>query len=69
MPEIVKAEAGVGALARLGDVTDLTQAIVETCELARDPQTPRRCADHAQKWSWDKVGPDHVAAYEAALRG
>lgn len=66
MPEILTPE--VGALARLGDITDLVDAIVATCKLAADPETPARCVQHARQWGWDKVGPDHLAAYEAALR-
>ncbi|HVV75178.1 MAG TPA: glycosyltransferase family 4 protein [Mycobacteriales bacterium] len=65
MPEIVT--DGVGALARLGDITDLADAIVATCRLATDPTTPVKCAEHAKNWSWDNVGPAHVAAYQAAI--
>jgi phosphatidylinositol alpha-mannosyltransferase len=67
MPEVVT-DQGVGALARLGDVTALVDAIVATCKLAADPETPARCAHQAQQWGWDKVGPDHLAAYQAALK-
>ncbi|MGN6473299.1 MAG: glycosyltransferase family 4 protein [Mycobacteriales bacterium] len=67
IPEIVTPHAGVGALSRLGDVTDLADAVISTCAVAADPATPARCVEHAKKWSWDKVGPDHLAAYETAL--
>jgi glycosyltransferase involved in cell wall biosynthesis len=65
MPEIVT--DGVGALARLGDVTDLADAIIATVKQAADPETPARCVRHAQRWGWDQVGPDHLAAYQAAI--
>jgi phosphatidylinositol alpha-mannosyltransferase len=68
MPEIVTPGSGIGALAPLGDIEALADAIVATVSLARDPATPARCAEHAKRWSWDTVGPDHLAAYEAALR-
>jgi glycosyltransferase involved in cell wall biosynthesis len=66
--EIVDPGAGVGALTPVGDIGALAAAIVETVRLAADPETPARCAAHAQRWSWDSVGPAHLAAYEAALR-
>jgi hypothetical protein len=66
MPEIVTPE--VGALAPLGDTDALAAAIVATCKLAADPATPARCVEHAKQWSWEKVGPDHLAAYQAAIR-
>ena len=65
MPEIVT--DGVGALARLGDVTDLADAIIATVKQAADPETPARCVRHAQRCGWDQVGPDHLAAYQAAI--
>lgn len=67
MPEIVS-DPGVGALAPLGDVEALAEAIIATCKLATDQNTPPRCARHAMTWSWEQVGPHHVAAYEAAVR-
>jgi phosphatidylinositol alpha-mannosyltransferase len=67
MPEIVTAEAEVGLLAPVGDAAALADAIISTVQLAADPETPVRCVQHAQRWSWDAVGPDHLAAYAAAL--
>ncbi len=67
IPEIVAVDAGVGALAPLGDTDRLAQAVIDTVRLAGDPATPARCVEHAKQWSWDKVGPDHLAAYQAAL--
>lgn len=67
IPEIVTEGAGVGALAPLGDTDALAAAIIETVRRAADPETPVRCVEHAKQWSWDQVGPDHLAAYQAAL--
>jgi phosphatidylinositol alpha-mannosyltransferase len=65
MPEIVTAEADVGALVPVRDALALADAIISTVRLAADPETPVRCVQHAQRWSWDTVGPDHLAAYQA----
>lgn len=67
IPEIVTADAEVGALAPLGDAAALADAIVSTVRLAADPETPVRCVQHAKHWSWDAVGPDHLAAYRFGL--
>jgi phosphatidylinositol alpha-mannosyltransferase len=67
MPDIVSSD-DVGALVPVGDVAALAEAIIATCKLASDPETPARCAHHAMRWGWDTVGPDHLAAYEAAIR-
>jgi glycosyltransferase involved in cell wall biosynthesis len=68
IPEIITPGAGVGALAPLGDINALADAIIETVALAAEPDTPARCVAHALQWSWDTVGPQHLAAYESALR-
>jgi glycosyltransferase involved in cell wall biosynthesis len=66
MPEIVTSE--VGRLVAPEDIDALAVAVLEAIAMARDPQMPKRCADHAQQWSWDTVGPHHLDAYQAALR-
>jgi phosphatidylinositol alpha-mannosyltransferase len=66
MPDIVSNEM-VGSLVPVGDIDALADAIVATCKLATDPETPARCAHHAMQWGWDRVGPDHLAAYAAAI--
>jgi phosphatidylinositol alpha-mannosyltransferase len=66
MPDIVNDDA-VGALVPVGDIDALADAIVATVRLAADPETPPRCTHHALQWSWEVVGPHHLAAYEAAL--
>jgi phosphatidylinositol alpha-mannosyltransferase len=68
MPEIVGTDAGVGGLADIGDVDALADAVIATARLASDPETAPRCVIRAQQWGWDKVGPDHIAAYQAARR-
>jgi glycosyltransferase involved in cell wall biosynthesis len=65
MPEIVTDE--VGRLAAPEDAGSLAAAVLEAIGMARDPDVPARCAQHAQRWSWDTVGPHHLEAYQAAL--
>lgn len=64
MPEIVRPE--VGRIAAVDDPAALASAILEVFALAADPATPKRCLDHAQQWSWDVIGPRHLAAYAEA---
>lgn len=64
MPEIVSSP-DVGRLAPFGDVRALSRALLEGIELARDPQTPSRCAQHALRWDWTLgAGPAHEALYD-----
>jgi phosphatidylinositol alpha-mannosyltransferase len=67
LPEIVTPQTG--RLAEPDDPGSLAAAITQVVELASDPATPPRCAEHARRWSWDEVGPRHLAAYDAARRG
>jgi phosphatidyl-myo-inositol alpha-mannosyltransferase len=66
MPEIVDRE--VGALAAPDDADALARAMIDVVSLAADPATPRRCAEHAKQWDWDVVGPQHLSAYDDAIR-
>lgn len=66
VPEIVTPQ--VGAVAEPDDPDSLARALIQTVDLAAEPTTAVHCTEHAQQWSWDVVGPQHVAAYEAALR-
>lgn len=68
IPEVVTPGSQVGMLAPLGDVDALAEAIIATVAQAADEETPARCVLHAQQWSWDVVGPAHLATYKAALR-
>lgn len=59
----------IGRTARPGDPDDLARAIAEAIELARDPDTPARCAEHARRWGWvESVGPRYESAYRQAAR-
>ena len=65
MAEIVD-RPEVGRRVPFGNVAALTRALLEALELARDPATPSRCANHARKWDWlEVVGPAHEKAYAA----
>lgn len=66
MPEIVTTD--VGRIAAVDDPAALAASILEVIELAADTATPRRCVDRAAQWSWDLVGPQHLAAYDDARR-
>lgn len=68
IPEIITPGSEVGVLAPAADPRGLAEAIISAVKLASDPETPPRCVLHAQQWSWESVGPDHLAAYEAARR-
>ncbi|HWB68043.1 MAG TPA: glycosyltransferase, partial [Mycobacteriales bacterium] len=58
----------VGELVPPDDPTALAEAIVRAIDLARHPDTPARCVQRARQWDWDYVGPQHLAAYNSALR-
>jgi phosphatidylinositol alpha-mannosyltransferase len=66
LPELVT--PAVGRLAAPDDPADLARAIIDVVTLAADPASPARCAEHAAQWSWDVVGPQHLAAYDIAMR-
>jgi glycosyltransferase involved in cell wall biosynthesis len=36
---------------------ELCKALIKCIELAGDPETPKRCSDYAQKYSWKTLGP------------
>jgi phosphatidylinositol alpha-mannosyltransferase len=65
MPEIVA--PGIGELFQTDDPDDLAQAIINAVTLSADPSTARRCAEHAARWGWDVIGPQHLAAYQDAV--
>lgn len=67
MAEIVTEQ--VGRLVPPDDPGALAEAIVTVVAAAAEPDTPRRCTEHAATWSWDEVGPRHVAAYQRAVAG
>ncbi len=45
----------------------LARAVIETLDLSRNPETARRCREHAQKYSWDAIGPKYEAIYERLI--
>lgn len=64
MPSIVS-DPRVGVVVRANDPSALAAGLLEAIALARQPQTPGRCAEHARQWDWDDtVGPLHEAVYE-----
>ena len=68
MPEIIS-RPEVGRTAAFGDVADLTRALAEAVELARDPATPARCSEHARRWGWvESAGPAHEELYHSVAR-
>jgi phosphatidylinositol alpha-mannosyltransferase len=72
-PAVASAEGGpveilddpqVGRTAAPADPHDLARALDEAIGLARLPETPRRCAQHACRYDWAAtVGPAHEALY------
>ncbi len=56
----------VGRTAPFGDVPALARALGEAVTLAADPATPRRCAEHARRWDWERIGPLHEEVYRRA---
>ena len=73
LPELID-DPSVGSLfARTGDTEEsahnLAVAILHTLEVARDPAVTERCRQHAQRWTWSRVGPAFDAYQEAAQRG
>lgn len=73
-PAVALAEGGpveilddplTGRTATTGDPAALARALDEAVDLAADPATPARCAAHAERWSWARVGPAHVQLYES----
>jgi phosphatidyl-myo-inositol alpha-mannosyltransferase len=63
MPEIVTSEA-VGRVVPPGDEQALAAGICQAIALAADPETPRRCVDHATRWGWaERVGAEHERVY------
>ena len=69
MPDIVTSP-DIGRMAPFGDVPALAGALIDAIRLAGDPDTPGRCARHAQQWDWSVgAGPAHERLYERVCRG
>jgi glycosyltransferase involved in cell wall biosynthesis len=57
IPDIIN-DQRVGVLFEPTDgPQELCKALLKGLELAQDPLTPLRCSQHAQRYSWDTVGP------------
>jgi phosphatidylinositol alpha-mannosyltransferase len=65
MPETVTDD--VGRLFAPDDPAALADALIEVVAMAADAVVVQRCADHALQWDWDRVGPQYIDAYEAAV--
>jgi glycosyltransferase involved in cell wall biosynthesis/SAM-dependent methyltransferase len=39
---------------------ELCQALIKCIELGRNPETPKRCVEHAQRYSWNTLGPKYM---------
>jgi phosphatidylinositol alpha-mannosyltransferase len=46
---------------------DLCEAILRTMELSKDPETARRCREHAMSYSWEAIGPKIEDLYFSVL--
>lgn len=51
-----------------GDAAALAAALEQAAALAADPATPARCAAHARRWDWARVGAEHERLYRSVLR-
>jgi len=46
---------------------ELCQALIKCIELARDPETPKRCSEYAQRYSWNTLGPQYEELHSEVL--
>src|SRR3990170_4655097 len=46
---------------------ELCKALIKGIELSRDPETPKRCNAHAQRYSWNTLGPKYEELQEEVL--
>ena len=46
---------------------ELCQALIKCIELARDPETPKRCSEYAQQYSWNTLGPKYEELHREVL--
>jgi glycosyltransferase involved in cell wall biosynthesis/SAM-dependent methyltransferase len=42
---------------------ELCRALIKCIELARDPETPKRCSEYARQYSWTTLGPKYEELY------
>lgn len=68
-PEILD-DPRVGVLFEPTDGPDeLCRALIKGIELAQDPQISRRCSQHAERYSWDTLGPKYEDLQREVLAG
>jgi glycosyltransferase involved in cell wall biosynthesis len=46
---------------------ELSKSLAKGLELARDPQTAKRCSDHAERYSWNTLGPKYEELHSEIL--
>ena len=73
LPELIS-DPAVGTLFdRVDDAgasaANLAAAVADALTLADDPETPGRCQAHAQRWTWEAVGPRLDAYQQSAVPG
>ncbi|MGD2108237.1 MAG: glycosyltransferase family 4 protein [Phycisphaerae bacterium] len=60
-------EPGADATTQMTNVNGLMQALDETLDLSRQPDTASRCRAHAMQYSWHAVGPRFERTYERVI--
>jgi len=69
IPEILD-DPRVGVLFEPTDgPIELCEALLKGLELAHDPQTPKRCRQHAERYAWNRLGPQYEKLYLDILDG
>jgi glycosyltransferase involved in cell wall biosynthesis len=67
IPEILN-DPKTGVLFEEGDgPEELSKALLKGLELSRDPETWIRCRQHAEQYSWSKIGPKYEKLYSGVL--
>lgn len=67
-PAQVLDDPAVGRTCPPRDAPALARALDEAIALAGRDGTALRCAAHAQRWGWDRLGPRHLEVYARAVR-
>lgn len=58
----------VGVLFEPGDgPEELCEALIKGIELSKNPETSKRCHEHAQRYSWDILGPKYEKLQDEVL--
>lgn len=61
-------DPGVGVTFEPSDgPQELCEALIKGIELARNPETQKRCNEHAQGYSWNTLGPKYEELHSAVL--